>query len=115
MNDAFDFDLAELTPADDASEEAMARVRAGELTVLAQHRTAPNGAHSFVLARSAVWGTPGEPELVAIAIARDLSRSTFTFETSRHATVSFAQNWLVERGLPARAHHAGQRRSPEAR
>lgn len=102
MNDAFDFDLTELTPADGASEEAMETVRAGDLRMLAQHHTAPNGSHSFVLVHdwSAVWGTPGEPELVAIAIARDLSRSTFTFETSRHATASFAQNWLVERGCP---------------
>lgn len=45
-------------------------------------------------------GVPGEPQLVAIAVARDLRQSTFTFETSRHATASFAQNWLAERGCP---------------
>ncbi|WP_268221028.1 glycosyl hydrolase [Streptomyces sp. EMB24] len=99
---AFDFDLADLLPADETSEAAMEAFRAGDLSVLSQHHTASNGSHSFVLAhdRSVTWGVPGEPQLVAIAVARDLSRSTFTFETSRHATASFAQNWLAERGCP---------------
>ncbi len=37
---------------------------------------------------------------MAIAVARDLQQFTFTLETSHHATVPFAQNWLVERGCP---------------
>lgn len=45
-------------------------------------------------------GVPGEPQLVAITVARDLRQSTFTFETSHHATASFAQNWLAKRGCP---------------
>ncbi|MEW1660596.1 glycosyl hydrolase [Streptomyces sp. NPDC093707] len=103
MNDslgsAFDFGLGEFTPADAASEEAVERFRPGDLTALAQHHSTPN---SFVVAhdRSATWGIPGAPQVVAIAVARDLSRSTFTLETSYHATVPFAQNWLVERGCP---------------
>ncbi|MFD4505344.1 glycosyl hydrolase [Streptomyces sp. NPDC058457] len=99
---AFDFDLDGLAPADDASEDAMETFWAGDLTVLSQHHAAPSGSHSFVLAhdRSVTWGIPGDPQLVAIAVIRDLSRSTFRFETSRHATASFAQNWLVERGCP---------------
>ncbi|WP_093801763.1 glycosyl hydrolase [Streptomyces sp. Wb2n-11] len=106
MNDgldfAFDFDLDELAPADAASEEAAERFWSGDLTALSQHRTTPNGSHSFVVAhdRSATWGVPGAPQVVAIAVARDLSQFTFTLETSYHATVPFAQNWLVERGCP---------------
>ncbi|MGW1539780.1 glycosyl hydrolase [Streptomyces sp. NPDC002309] len=102
MNDTFDFDLDDLSPADDASQEAMETFRADDLTILSQHHTAPSSSHSFVLAhdRSITWGTPGEPHLVAIAVARDLSRSTFTFETSYHAAASFAQSWLVLRGCP---------------
>ncbi|MFG3199864.1 glycosyl hydrolase [Streptomyces sp. NPDC048208] len=103
LDSPFDFGLAELAPADDASEEARERFWwTGDLTVLSQHHTTPNGSHSFVLAhdQSATWGIPGAPQLVAIAVARDLSRSTFTFETSRHATASFAENWLIERGCP---------------
>ncbi|MEU0447539.1 glycosyl hydrolase [Streptomyces tendae] len=99
---AFDFGIADLAPADQPSEDAMEAFRTGDLAVLSQHHAAPDGSHSFILAhdRSATWGAPGEPQLVAIAVARDLSRSTFTFETSHHATASFAQNWLAERGCP---------------
>ncbi|WP_399890717.1 glycosyl hydrolase [Streptomyces sp. BBFR51] len=104
MNDAFDFDFGidELAPADAASEEAAEMFWSGELTALSQHHTTPNGSHSFVVAhdRSVTWGIPGAPQVVAIAVARDLSRLTFTLETSYHATVPFAQNWLVERGCP---------------
>ncbi|WP_260640519.1 glycosyl hydrolase [Streptomyces angustmyceticus] len=104
MSDVFDFDLDDLSPADDASEDTMEAFcfRAGDLKVLSQHHTSPNGSHTFVLAHdgSVTWGVPGEPQLVAIAVARDLRQSTFTFETSRHATASFAQNWLAEHGCP---------------
>ncbi|MBV1949163.1 glycosyl hydrolase [Streptomyces sp. BV129] len=106
MNDGLDspfaFNLAELAPSDASSEEALERFWAGDLTVLSQHHTMPNGSHRFVLAhdRSVTWGIPGAPQLVAVAVARDLSRGTYTFKTSYHATASFAQNWLVERGCP---------------
>ncbi|MEU9319564.1 glycosyl hydrolase [Streptomyces sp. NPDC048295] len=99
---SFDFDLDELAPADAASEEVLDRLWSGDLKVLSQHHSAPHGSHSFVLAhdRSATWEIPGSPQLVAIAVARDLSLSTFTLETSHHATAAFAQRWLVERGCP---------------
>ncbi|MFI9208567.1 glycosyl hydrolase [Streptomyces sp. NPDC053253] len=106
MNDrfdfAFDFDLDELTPADAASEEAVERFWSGDLTALSQHHTTPNGCQSFVVAhdQSATWGMPSAPQVMAIAVARDLTEFTYTLETSHHATVSFAQNWLVERGCP---------------
>ncbi|NED90434.1 glycosyl hydrolase, partial [Streptomyces sp. SID11233] len=102
MNNVFDFGLDRLAPADNASEEVKEDFRSGDLTVLSRHDTTPNGSHSFVLAhdRSVTWEVPGEPQLVAIAVARDLRESTFTFETSRHATASFAQNWLADRGCP---------------
>ncbi|MFE6101308.1 glycosyl hydrolase [Streptomyces laurentii] len=106
MNDrfdfAFDFDLDELAPADATSEEAMERFWSGDLVALSQHHTMPNGSHSFVVAhdQSATWGVPGAPQVMAIAVARDLTRFTYTLETSHHATVSFAQAWLVERGCP---------------
>ncbi|MFC9734885.1 glycosyl hydrolase [Streptomyces roseolus] len=104
MNDDFDFDfdLDELAPADPASADAVERFWSGDLRALSQHHTTPNGSHSFVVAhdQSVTWGVPGEPQIMAIAVARDLSRFTFTLETSYHATVSFAQAWLVERGCP---------------
>jgi hypothetical protein len=100
--DELDFHLDDLEPADAASERAEQGLWPGDLTVLAQHHTTPNGSHSFVVAhdRSITWGVPGEPQVAAIMVARDLSLNTFTFESSHHATLAFAQNWLVERGCP---------------
>jgi hypothetical protein len=101
--DELDFHLDDLEPADAASERAEQGLWPGDLTVLAQHHTTPNGSHSFVVAhdRSITWGVPGEPQVAAIMVARDLSLNTFTFESSHHATLAFAQNWLVERGCPS--------------
>ncbi|WP_370410848.1 glycosyl hydrolase [Streptomyces fradiae] len=104
MNDGFDFDfdLDELAPADPASAEAVERFWSGDLRALTRHHITPDGSHGFVVAhdQSITWGAPGEPEIMAIAVTRDLTRFTFTLETSYHATVPFAQAWLIERGCP---------------
>ncbi|MGV4927600.1 glycosyl hydrolase (plasmid) [Streptomyces sp. BHT-5-2] len=103
MNDELDFHLDDFEPADADSEYAEQRFWAGDLTVLAEHHTAPNGSDSFVLAhdRSVTWGVPGEPQIQAIKVVRDLNQNTFTFESAYHPTVSLAQNWLIERGCPS--------------
>ncbi|MFA3842619.1 hypothetical protein [Streptomyces aureus] len=77
-----DFRLDDFEPADADSEYAKQRMWSGDLTVLAQHHTALNCSHSYVVAHdgSVAWGVPGEPQIVAIKVARDLSQSTFTFE-----------------------------------
>lgn len=97
-----DFRLDEFGPADAASDLAESSFWAGDLTVLAQHHTTPEGSHSYFVAHdgSMTWGVPGEPQLVAIKITRDLRVRTFTFETANHAGLAFAQNWLIERGCP---------------
>ncbi|MFB6603567.1 glycosyl hydrolase [Streptomyces noursei] len=102
MSNELDFCLDDFEPADAASEYAEQRFWGDDLTVLAEHHTAPNGSHSFVLAhhRSVTWGPPGEPQIRAIKVARNLSQNTFTFESAYHPTVSLAQNWLIERGCP---------------
>jgi hypothetical protein len=97
-----DFRLAGFEPADAASELAESSIWAGDLTVLAEHHTTPEGTHSYLVAhdRSMTWGVPGDPALVAIKITRDLRERTFTFETANHASLAFAQNWLIEHGCP---------------
>ncbi|WP_432061492.1 glycosyl hydrolase [Streptomyces sp. S1] len=104
MNDGFDFDfdLDELAPADDASAEAVERFWSGDLTAVTKHHITPDRSRGFVVAhdRSVTWGAPGAPQVMAIAVERDLQQFTFTLETSYHATVPFAQNWLAERGCP---------------
>lgn len=102
MSDVLDFHLDDLGPANADSAYAEQQFWAGDLTVLAEHHTTPHGSHSYVVAHdgSVTWGVPGEPQLAAIKVARDLSLNTFTFELKYHATVAFAQNWLIERGCP---------------
>ncbi|GAA3820579.1 glycosyl hydrolase [Streptomyces chiangmaiensis] len=102
MTAELDFRLDDFDPADAASELAESSLGAGDLTVLAEHHTTPEGTHSYLVAHDAsmTWGVPGEPQLVAIKITRDLRERTFTFETANHANLAFAQNWLIERGCP---------------
>ncbi|MFE7334769.1 glycosyl hydrolase [Streptomyces griseus] len=102
MNTELDFRLDDLVPADADSEYAEQQFWSGDLTVLTEHHTAPHGSHSYVVAHdgSVTWGVPGEPQVAAIKVARNLSLNTFTMETIYHATVPFAQNWLIEQGCP---------------
>ena len=96
------FRLDGLEPADAASGHAVNQLWDDDLTALAEHHTTPNGSHSYIVAhdRSVTWGVPGNPQLIAIKIARDPRLRTFTYESAYHATVAFAQNWLIERGCP---------------
>lgn len=97
-----DFRLDGFEPADAVSERAESDLSLGDLTLLAEHHTAPNGSHSYIVAHdgSVTWGVPGEPQLVAVKIARNLADGTFTLESAHHAQAAFAQNWLAERGCP---------------
>ncbi|MEU9484534.1 glycosyl hydrolase [Streptomyces decoyicus] len=102
MNDVLDFHLADLAPADADSEYAEQRFWLSDLTVLAEYRATPYGSPSYVVAHdgSVTWGVPGKSQIAAIKVARDLKLNKFTVETAYHATVSFAQNWLIEKGCP---------------
>ncbi|MFI0721944.1 glycosyl hydrolase [Streptomyces sp. NPDC021224] len=102
MTAELDFALDDLEPADLDSEQAESVLWVGDLTVLAEHHTAPYRSHSYVVAHdtSATWGLPGAPQIVAIKVARDFSLGTFTLESEYHASVPFAQAWLIERGCP---------------
>ncbi|MEU6172732.1 glycosyl hydrolase [Streptantibioticus parmotrematis] len=102
MSDTLDFHLDDFEPADAESQATEQRIWPGDLTVLGEHHTRPYGSHSFVVAhdRSVTWGVPGAPQLVAIAVARDLNHKTFTYQAAYHPTLAFAQNWLIERGCP---------------
>ncbi|MGW7710965.1 glycosyl hydrolase [Streptomyces sp. NPDC054771] len=102
MSNEVDFRLDGLVPADAVSEYAERQFWGGGFTVLAEHHTVRDGSHSFVVAHdgSVTWGVPGEPQICAIKVARDLDQNTFTCESAYHSTVSLAQNWLIERGCP---------------
>ncbi|MFF7145745.1 glycosyl hydrolase [Streptomyces nodosus] len=102
MTNELDFRLDDFDPVDAVSELAESSLCAGDLTALAEHHTTPNGSRSYLVAHdgSMTWDVPGEPQLVGIKVTRDLRERTFLFETANHASLAFAQNWLVERGCP---------------
>ncbi|WEV29132.1 glycosyl hydrolase [Streptomyces sp. 71268] len=103
MSHALDLRLDDLVVADAASRQAEQAFWPQDLTVLAEHHSGPDRAHSYVVAydRSITWGLPGQPQIAAIKVARDLAQATYTLEMAYHATVPFAQNWLIERGCRA--------------
>ncbi|MBP5896548.1 MULTISPECIES: hypothetical protein [Streptomyces] len=71
------------------------------LVPLAAHHT-PNGAHSYYVLfdRTATWGHPGMPQLLAVHLQRDREKRTFTFEQAGVPLPAMAQSWLVHRGCP---------------
>ncbi|MFB7328646.1 hypothetical protein [Streptomyces sp. NPDC056190] len=88
---------------DEQTQEAFWRaiqIEQTELTLLAEHH-APDGASYHVLHNGAVtWGTPGEPQLVALHLQRDLEAKTFRFAHATLPLPAMAQSWLIHRGCP---------------
>ncbi|WP_433855470.1 glycosyl hydrolase [Streptomyces kronopolitis] len=102
MSDVLDFHLDDLVAANADSEYVEQRFWSGDLMVLAEHHTTADDSHSYVVAHdgSITWGIPGKPQVAAFKVSRDPILNTFTVEASYHATVPFAQNWLIEHGCP---------------
>ncbi|MFE6855607.1 hypothetical protein ACFVDH_33045 [Streptomyces sp. NPDC057674] len=75
-----------------------------DLTTLAQHHT-PDGRQSFFVFHetSAMYGLPGEPQLLALHLTRDTEARTFTFASARLPLYGLAQSWLIQRHCPASA------------
>ncbi|MBM9506856.1 hypothetical protein [Actinacidiphila acididurans] len=97
-----DFRPDGLQPAHAHDDLTAGGVRDGDLTVLAEHHAEGPEQASHLIAHdaSAPWAGPGADQLVAIHITRDMDRRSFTFDTRRHATLAFAQKWLIQRGCP---------------
>ncbi|MFD8590785.1 hypothetical protein ACFV1B_14765 [Streptomyces sp. NPDC059637] len=89
--------------ADKQTEEAFRRViqiEQTELVPLAEHH-APDAASYYVLHNAAAtWGTPGEPQIVALHLQRDLRAKTFRFAHASLPLAAMAQSWLIHRGCP---------------
>ncbi|MFE1071194.1 hypothetical protein ACFW5W_08200 [Streptomyces sp. NPDC058783] len=71
------------------------------LVPLAEHHT-PNGAHSYYVLfdRTATWGHPGMPQVLAVHLQRDREKRTFAFEQAPLPLPAMAQSWLIHRGCP---------------
>ncbi|OII62193.1 hypothetical protein BJP40_03910 [Streptomyces sp. CC53] len=74
------------------------------MTTLAEHHTA-DGRQSFLVLHdaSAIYGVPGESQLVALHLARDVETRTFTLDSARVPLPSLAQSWLIQRRCPVKA------------
>ncbi|MFE0134036.1 hypothetical protein ACFWY6_21100 [Streptomyces sp. NPDC059037] len=76
-------------------------IEATDLTVLAEHHTDDQRHSYYVLHNGAVtWGIPGEPQLVALHLQRDVQARTFRFQYDQLPLVPMAQSWLIARGCP---------------
>lgn len=76
-------------------------IREDMLVPLAEHHT-PDGAHSYYVLfdRTATYGRPGMPQLVAVHLKRDREKETFDFEKALLPLPAMAQSWLIHRGCP---------------
>ncbi|MFD3580904.1 hypothetical protein [Streptomyces sp. NPDC058683] len=74
-------------------------VREDMLVPLAEHH---NEAHSYYVLfdRTATWGHPGMPQVLAVHLQRDREKKTFAFEQAPLPLPAMAQSWLIHRGCP---------------
>ncbi|MET8626618.1 glycosyl hydrolase [Kitasatospora sp. NPDC004669] len=94
-----DFRLDGLQAADEHSDLVYDHTWVDDFQPISQHDA---GERSFIVAfdTTATWGHPNTANIVSFDVVRDSSQGTFSMHRSEHATVAFAQNWLVNRGCP---------------
>ncbi|MGW3183252.1 glycosyl hydrolase [Kitasatospora sp. NPDC001119] len=72
------------------------------MVLTAQHRADPSTRlrTSYVIAfdRSAIYGVPGEPDIVAVHLQRDDTAGTIRAAMTTEALVPLAERWLISRG-----------------
>ncbi|MEU9189203.1 hypothetical protein AB0D14_32605 [Streptomyces sp. NPDC048484] len=69
------------------------------LVPLAEHH---DGAHSYYVLfdRTATWGRPGMPQVLAVHLQREYGKQAFSFDQAPLPLPAMAQSWLVHRGCP---------------
>ncbi|QNE74524.1 hypothetical protein F0344_07785 [Streptomyces finlayi] len=99
-----DLRLDDFEPTDPQVEEAFLHavsLNQDMLLPLAEHHS-PSGGNSFYVLHdsSVTWGIPGEPQIAALHLQRDLVARTFHFEYVPLPLPSMAQSLLINRGCP---------------
>ncbi|SCD27997.1 hypothetical protein GA0115242_100522 [Streptomyces sp. SolWspMP-5a-2] len=69
------------------------------LVPLATHNDGPNS-YYVLFDRSATWGHPGMPQVLAVHLQRDHEKRMFSFEHAQLPLPAMAQSWLIHRGCP---------------
>ncbi|MEV3898253.1 hypothetical protein [Streptomyces anulatus] len=118
--DAFDFHIDNLDADDEKNRDFYHHVSIHQdsYVPLAEHHSA-NGALSYYVLfdRSATYGHPGDPQLLAVHLSRDEAKATFDYEYAQLPLVPMAQSWLIHRGCPAEkigiSHEIGPRPADE--
>ncbi|CAL9415065.1 hypothetical protein SUDANB174_05625 [Streptomyces sp. enrichment culture] len=96
-----DFELDDL----DADEERYldfyrnVAVHQDMLVPLAEHHDGPNSFY-VLFDRTATWGHPGMPQVLAVHLQREHEKRTFSFEHAPLPLPAMAQSWLLHRGCP---------------
>lgn len=102
-----DFRLDAFEAANDSVEEAFENHIDSDhdsMTTLASHHSPDGRASFYVIHHGAVtWGIPGEPQLIALRLERDIAAQSFSFEHATLPLPAMAQSWLIKRGCPAAA------------
>lgn len=86
------------------------------LTAVGARRFRHRGAHRYYVLfdRTATWGHPGMPQVLAVHLQRDYEKQTFSFEQAPLPLPAMAQSWLIHRGCPTDAIGLDPELSPPA-
>ncbi|MBJ7004878.1 hypothetical protein ACFYMX_15350 [Streptomyces griseofuscus] len=99
-----DFDLDGLDADEEKYLDFYRKVAVHEdmLVPLAEHHDGPNS-YYVLFDRTATWGHPGMPQVLAVRLQRDHEKRTFSFEYASLPLPAMAQSWLIHRGCPSDA------------
>ncbi|MFI8103445.1 hypothetical protein [Streptomyces sp. NPDC086023] len=94
-----DYDLDGFEPAAPCHQDLLEAVESSSYKVLGEQRTGTD-AYFVLYDEGAAWGIPGEPQLAAVHVARDMKARTFTIDSTDFPLVAMAESWLIARGCP---------------
>ncbi|WP_433453736.1 hypothetical protein ACQPXS_36325 [Streptomyces sp. CA-142005] len=94
-----DFDLDDLDADEEKCLDFYRKVAVHEdmLVPLAEHHDGPRS-YYVLFDRTATWGHPGMPQVLAVHLQRDQAERTFSFEHAHLPLPAMAQSWLIHRG-----------------
>ncbi|MER7932962.1 MULTISPECIES: hypothetical protein [unclassified Streptomyces] len=69
------------------------------LVPMAEHHDGPYS-YYVLFDRTATWGHPGTPHVLAVSLQRDYEKKTFAFDQAPLPLPAMAQSWLIHRGCP---------------
>ncbi|MFD8524118.1 hypothetical protein ACFV2D_29425 [Streptomyces capillispiralis] len=96
-----DFELDDLDSDEERYLDFYRKVAVHEdmLVPLAEHHDGPNS-YYVLFDRTATWGRPGMPQVLAVHLQRDHEQGMFSFEHAQLPLSAMAQSWLIHRGCP---------------